>query len=691
MSERQPATKREKPGREPFVVEKGESVSYLGIELPKGEGGPLVPSSQEFANYFYTEDDYLLQREIATSIALNKPILFEGGTGLGKTQAVAAICSRLDLNFCKVSFARDMAIEDVIGGKTIVKEGDAEVVKWYDGNLMVAIRHGGIALLDEYNFQGSKVGSRVNPVIDAILNGRKEISLPENDNERVMVHPNFRLVAAQNPPGTEEGQEFTGREQMSAETFGRWTFNKLPLEMSRPMRDKRLAGMMGETVDIKLPPEAFRKLGEGVPFHELKDIPGMTHWRRAALDVLDQLKAKSTGADREMAKTQRQRLYFNPRLEQGLLNYVSRFYRGDVNQVWSEAFEHLIVGMYKDEVDRQAVRELLTLNAYEPQTDTRRRPLGDAERPEQGEGAETWAKVAEFEDKLAAKISALEAELGVSTGEGKEGSELSLADAEKILGKESVLGAKDVEQVFGVKLDRIPAIPFSQQELQRAKELGQQLILQVDSMSHKGGLMSREKNVPLTLESLKQKFTKAHDDGKVFYEQDWYKNEDFFKKEKPRVGWRLTSKDLVPGSTSKSYLEQTDVLVEHLEKQVFKGIEVPKQYKDAIAEFKRKRAEIEPLAKSGTDAEWKKGSQMLADLAITKLARELPVEAMYRLILNDQARKDKPLPSTYTWTASRGSDGGLVLVGRFDDSGAFVNGNFPNSRDGHLGVSFSRS
>ncbi|MCR4311170.1 MAG: MoxR family ATPase, partial [Candidatus Taylorbacteria bacterium] len=244
MSERQPAPKREKPGREPFIVEKDESVSYLGVEVPKGEGGPLVPGRQESENYFYTEEDYLLRREMATSIALNKPILFEGGTGIGKTSAVAAMCAELNLNFCKVSFARDMAIEDVIGGKTIVKEGDAEVVKWYDGNLMVAIRHGGIALLDEYNFQGSKVGSRVNPVIDAILNGRKEISLPENDNERVMVHPNFRLVAAQNPPGTEEGQEFTGREQMSAETFGRWTFNKLPLEMSRDMRDKRLAGMM---------------------------------------------------------------------------------------------------------------------------------------------------------------------------------------------------------------------------------------------------------------------------------------------------------------------------------------------------------------------------------------------------------------------------------------------------------------
>ena len=274
-------------------------------------------------------------------------------------------------------------------------------------------------------------------------------------------------------------------------------------------------------------------------------------------------------------------------------------------------------------------------------------------------------------------------------GESPEGA--MLADAERILGKESILGPKDVEKVFGIKLDRAPAIPFSQLELQRAKELGQQLILQVDSMIHKAGLMSREKSAPLTLENLKQKFTKSHDDEKVFCEQDWYKNEDFFKKDKPRVGWRLTSKDIVPGSTSKSYLEQTDVLVDHLEQQIFKGIEVPKQYKDAIVEFKRKRAEIEPLATSSTDTKWKRGSQMLADLEITKLTRELPVEVMYRFILNDQIHKDKPLPSTYTWTAGRDSGGRLVSVGFFDAEGADVDYVRPDLRNDYLGVSFSRS
>src|SRR3989344_2702020 len=135
------------------------------------------------------------------------------------------------------------------------------------------------------------------------------------------------------------------------------------------------------------------------------------------------------------------------------------------------------------------------------------------------------------------------------TGESPEGT--TLADAERILGKESVLGPKAVERVFG-KTERIPPIPFSKEELERAKELGQQLIFYTDTLS---STTLGEKEAPLT-------------------------------------GWRLTSKDLIPDSTSKNYVEQTDVLIEHLQKQVFKGVKLPKPYEDAIVEWKRERAKI---------------------------------------------------------------------------------------------------
>jgi hypothetical protein len=303
------------------------------------------------------------------------------------------------------------------------------------------------------------------------------------------------------------------------------------------------------------------------------------------------------------------------------------------------------------------------------------------------------AEVTETGDAAAAEAFMAQYRYAVEdTMDTVESSGLSPAEAERLFGKD-FLGSKKIENVFGVlssKLER--GIPFSKEELERAKELGQQLILQNDFMDVKNPETGKvERNVPVTLENLKKYFPKAHDDKSMWWSQDWYKDEDFFKKEKPRTGWRLTSKELVPDSTSKNYLEQTDVLVDHLQKQVFKGAKLSKQYEDAITEFKRKRAEIEPLAKSSTDSEWKRGSQMLADLTLTKLTRELPVEVMYRLILNDKENADKLLPSTYTWTTSRDSDGDLVYVGTLDARGADVHRNEPRSSYDYLGVSFSRS
>ncbi len=645
--------------RDPYIVETEKTVSYLGVEVAKGQGGPLVPDRQESANYFYTEADYILRREIATSLVLNKPLLFEGGTGIGKTSAVSSMCAELNMNFCKVSFGRDMAVEDVIGSKTIVTdEAGKESVRWYDGNLMVAVRHGGVALLDEYNFQGSKIGSRVNPIIDAILNGRKEVSLPENDNERVLVHPDFRLVAAQNPPGTEEGQEFIGREVLSAETFGRWTFHKLPLDMDREMRLKRMAGMIGEKVDISLPAQELRFLGEGIPLRELKNIPGMSHWVKMSIEILDQLKAKSIGSKRAMAKGQRQNIYFNPRLEQGLLNYVSRFYRGDVNEVWNHAFEHLVTGMYKSEADKQKVREVLNQSAFVPPApESKRKPL-------KGKSA----KKIVLDSSVRLEITS------------------SLVEAEAIMGKD-FLGPKAVENCFNiVKIEYVPRIYFTREELEHAKELNQQLILYIDKAAD---------GTPLNLVKINSiRGGKASDGKKLLYRSDdsggittdaWFKAEIFANEEVPQLGWKLVTKEVIPDSTGQDYIGQTQKLIEYLPKVFPEGI--PATYQEAITEFNEHKDDLVVLVQS----DWSKASQVLAELKITQLTRESAAEAMYRLALTEHVTKEKLLPKTYTWTKTRSSEGYLVLVGNFVGRGADVSRHGPDDRYAHLGVCFSRS
>ncbi|HQU07541.1 MAG: hypothetical protein B7X04_00095 [Parcubacteria group bacterium 21-54-25] len=682
---------RAKPKEELVPVHDTElSVAYLGVELPKATDSENAPKKEQYADYINDRFSLELQKKIATSWKQGDPILIESGTSIGKTTTVKKMCADLgwEVHYVNLNGATD--VEDFMGRYIPNHErkspDDPEYV-FSDGKITSGLRQEEgkkkVILLDEYNSAAPNILIRLHEVLDA-LERNSEVVLAEDASEKIQVNKDAtKVIGLMNPPG----RGYLQREPLDPAQIRRWVYVKEASELpdeSLTHATRALFHLEDKTEKVEDSVYLFANEAALTP-EQFKEIPGIETILTKYLEF--HKGAKELLASRRIAKDQPQRFLFDDREEpKRVRDFISAFYRGDINATTQEALRYYYANKLLEPEDKEALEELIRTVEYVPPQNTKRRTLDDIEQFGQEGAPETWDKVAEFEDKLAAKISDLEKELGVPSSEARDGLELSLADAERILGKESVLGAKDVEQVFGIKLDRAPAIPFSQEELQRAKELGQQLILQVDTMLHKAsGLMSREKSVPLTLESLKQKFTKSHDDKKVFYEQDWYKDEDFFKKEKPRVGWRLTSRDLLPESTSKSYLEQTDVLVEHLQKQVFKGTKLPKQYEDAIAEFKRKRAE------SGTDSEWKRGSQMLADLAITKLARELPVEAMYRFILNDQAHKDKPLPSTYTWTASRTSGGSLVFVGNFDAEGTRVDGNEPRYSHSLLGVSFSRS
>lgn len=270
--------------------------------------------------------------------------------------------------------------------------------------------------------------------------------------------------------------------------------------------------------------------------------------------------------------------------------------------------------------------------------------------------------------------------------EQQESITVSLEEAEKIFGKD-FLGPKAVEAAFGIPVseEHVVPIPFSRQELENAKALGQQLIFQAEVMKISDGPMGSEFGA-ITPNNLKKVFPTASDGNPMWYNQDWYNDEKFFSEKTPPPCWKLTSKDVIPNSTSKNYLEQTEVIVSYLKNEVFKGLELPKEYAEAIEEFENRKELIATVLKE----DWKDAAELLEQLKITHLTRETPVEAMYRLVLQDRTNKEKLLSSKYTWTSRRDSDGRLVHVGGFDSLGADVRSGRPDDSDSSLGVSVSR-
>ena len=259
----------------------------------------------------------------------------------------------------------------------------------------------------------------------------------------------------------------------------------------------------------------------------------------------------------------------------------------------------------------------------------------------------------------------------------------------EILGKENVFGPKEIEKALGIKVkpEQIPEIPFTREELERAKELNQFLILRVDKANDGKPLTIAKMN-----ELLKGKVkggTRALNNyggsGKI--DDSWYKGQDFVLKETPKLSWALTSKEVIPDSTSKNYLDQTTEMVNYLRNDVFKGKEIPAEFQRAIAEFEKAKDEIAMFMNNNKN----KAAGELERLAITKLTRQTPVEALYDIFIYFQNKGERLFENMYIWTSRRASAGKLVRVGDFDADGASVPRDTPDYSSGNLGVAFSRS
>ncbi len=150
----------------------------------------------------------------------------------------------------------------------------------------------------------------------------------------------------------------------------------------------------------------------------------------------------------------------------------------------------------------------------------------------------------------------------------------SLKEAKEILGEEKVFGPEEVKQIWNVDLKEVPAIPYSQEDLEKAKEMGMYLILCIDQDAQGNALSSKR------MEELKQADFIAQDKGKIFYNKDWYKNEDFFTKETPPAKWTLTSENILPNSNSKDYIEQTALLRDKLKEEGWLTLEEEQECTD---------------------------------------------------------------------------------------------------------------
>ena len=259
---------------------------------------------------------------------------------------------------------------------------------------------------------------------------------------------------------------------------------------------------------------------------------------------------------------------------------------------------------------------------------------------------------------------------------------LSLSEARALISPELFRGPKEVERVFGFQPE-VPPILFTRSELERAKELGQRLVLR----SAKDG--AGQPLSPARMQEILAPKWQDANQGVLDTPERWSNliGPDRMSTETARGGWALVSPDLLPGTLSQNYFEQTDTLIAEL-KKTYQNIPLPDQYTKAIQEYEAQKDELLTLA--GDDVTWQEATRRLSELAITQLLRANLSEDLFDLLVERGMTGTSPRQNMYNWTSSLSRDGSLVHVGDFDAEGVSGDDWRPHSAHDIVGASFSR-
>lgn len=131
------------------------------------------------------------------------PILIQGPTSAGKTSMIEYLAQFSGNKFVRINNHEHTDLQEYLG--TYVSGSDGKL-RFQEGVLVQAMRHGHWIVLDELNLAPTDVLEALNRLLD----DNRELLIPETQ-EIVRPHESFMLFATQNPPGLYGGRKVLSR------------------------------------------------------------------------------------------------------------------------------------------------------------------------------------------------------------------------------------------------------------------------------------------------------------------------------------------------------------------------------------------------------------------------------------------------------------------------------------------------
>lgn len=144
-----------------------------------------------------------LKNLVRASSTRRFPVLLQGPTSAGKTSMIEYLAKISGNKFVRINNHEHTDLQEYLGSYVSADDG---TLRYQEGILVEALRHGYWIVLDELNLAPSDVLEALNRLLD----DNRELFIPETQ-EVVHPHPNFMLFATQNPAGLYGGRKVLSR------------------------------------------------------------------------------------------------------------------------------------------------------------------------------------------------------------------------------------------------------------------------------------------------------------------------------------------------------------------------------------------------------------------------------------------------------------------------------------------------
>ncbi|XP_056150027.1 midasin [Lampris incognitus] len=190
---------------------------------------------EEFRHVVWTQGMRRLAVLVGRALRFGESVLLVGDTGCGKTTICQLFAALAGQKFFSLNCHLHMETSDFLGGLRPVRHThqadgeDGRLFQWHDGPLVLAMKQGGVFLMDEISLADDSVLERLNSVLETekLLVLAEKGSRDNDDVEMITAAASFRLVATMNPGG-----DF-GKKELSPALRNRFTEIWCPQSNSR--------------------------------------------------------------------------------------------------------------------------------------------------------------------------------------------------------------------------------------------------------------------------------------------------------------------------------------------------------------------------------------------------------------------------------------------------------------------------